>query len=232
MSENRPRPGTAVSVTYLETANDQFKKKASQWFWVSLMLATVVHFGVIKIFPKLAAADVSFAVSEFRAIELPPEVTVPPPPEAIQRPALPVVADTDLEEDVTIAPTTFEENPVEKLPPPPDQASRLRDAPAFTPYTVAPRLRDPRRAERIVEEKYPKLLSQAGIGGRVIVWAFIDAAGVVKNCRVHQSSGSTHLDDAAVAAVMEFAFEPALNFDKHVAVWIQMPITFSVGPGR
>ncbi len=232
MSGKRLQPGTTVLATHLETANDQFKKRASAWFWVGLMLATVVHFGFLRLFPELAAADVSFAVSEFRAIELPPEVTVPPPPEAILRPALPVVAETDLDEDVTIAPTTFEENPVEKLPPPPAKASRLREAPAFTPYTVAPRLRDPRRAERIVEEKYPKLLSQAGIGGRVIVWAFIDAKGVVRNCKVHQSSGVKRLDEAAEAAVMEFTFEPALNFDKHVPVWVQMPIVFRVEPGR
>ncbi len=228
MIDKRSRP--TVWDAHLETANDLFKKKAAAWFWGGLMLATVVHFGFIRFFPELAAADVSFAMSEFRAIELPPEVHVPPPPEAIQRPALPVVAETELEEDVTIAPTTFEENPVDKLPPPPAEASRLQDAPAFTPYTVAPRLLDPKRAERIVEQKYPKLLSQAGIGGTVIVWAFIDATGVVRNCVVNKSSGVTGLDEAAEAAVTEFRFAPALNADKHVPVWVQIPITFSVAP--
>lgn len=232
MSEKRSQPLTAVVATHLDTANDRFKQRAAAWFWGGLILATVVHFGFIRLFPALAAADVSFEVSEFRTIELPPEVNVPPPPEAIQRPALPIVAETDLEEDVTIAPTTFEENPVDKLPPPPADASRLADAPAFTPYTVAPRVRDPEEAKRIVERKYPRLLSQAGIGGRVIVWAFIDANGVVRNCQVNQSSGIAQLDQAAVAALREFTFVPAMNFDKNVAVWIQMPITFSVvAPG-
>jgi TonB family protein len=231
MSDKRSQRRSTVSATHPDTANDRFKERAAAWFWGGLILATMAHFGFIRLFPALATADVSFAVSEFRTVELPPEVNVPPPPEAIQRPALPVVAETDLDEDVTIAPTTFEENPVDKLPPPPAEASRLADAPAFTPYTVAPRLRDPKRAERIVEKKYPKLLSQAGVGGRVIVWAFIDTRGVVQNCQVHQSSGIAQLDRAAEAAVMEFTFEPALNFDKHVAVWIQMPITFAVAPG-
>ncbi len=106
----------------------------------------------------------------------------------------------------------------------------MQDAPAFTPYTVAPRLLDPKRAERIVEQKYPKLLSQAGIGGTVIVWAFIDATGVVRNCVVNKSSGVTGLDEAAEAAVTEFRFAPALNADKHVPVGVQIPITFSVAP--
>ncbi len=193
------------------------------------MLATALHFAFLRFFPELSAADVSFAISEFRAIELPPEVHIPPPPEAIRRPALPVVAETDLEEDVTIAPTTFEENPVDRLPPPPSEASRLQAAPAFTPYTVAPRLRDPERATQIVKEKYPLILQQAGIGGTVVVWAFIDEEGVVRNCQVHESSGLARLDYAAVEAVMEFTFEPALNYDVRVPVWIQMPIIFTAG---
>ncbi len=182
MAATRSGAGGAVSIAHPQTANDRFKRRAAAWFWAGLMLATALHFAFLRLFPELSAADVSFGISEFRAIELPPEVNVPPPPEAIRRPALPVVAETELEEDVTIAPTTFEENPVDRLPPPPSDASRLQAAPAFTPFTVAPRLRDPERATRIVEEQYPKILQAAGIGGRVIVWAFIDAKGVVRNC--------------------------------------------------
>jgi hypothetical protein len=36
------------------------------------------------------------------------------------------------------------------------------------------------------------------------------------------------LDDAAAAAVMEFTFRPALNYDKNVPVWVSIPITFAV----
>ena len=36
------------------------------------------------------------------------------------------------------------------------------------------------------------------------------------------------LDDAALESANEFSFTPALNRDKRVPVWIQIPITFSV----
>ncbi|MHC4234521.1 MAG: energy transducer TonB [Planctomycetota bacterium] len=211
------------------TANDRFKTRCRSWFWGGLMMATAAHFTVFMFFPMLTAADLSFGVTELEAIELPPEVEIPPPPEAIQRPAVPVVAQAELEEDITIAPTTFEENPVEQLPAPPgDSALGLNDQPVFTPYTVAPELKDREAAAEIVRQAFPKTLMAAEIGGEEEVWAFIDEKGVVKNCQVQESSGYAGLDRAALKAVMQFSFLPALNYDRKVAVWVQMPIMFKV----
>ena len=211
-----------------ETANDRFKRTSRNLFWASLMVATFFHFAVLRFFPKLAAADVSFSVTELEAVELPPEVEIPPPPEAIERPALPVVAEADLDEDITIAPTTFSENPVELLPPPPNRTARPDHGPTATPYTVAPRLKDPRRAARIVEQKFPLALQKAGIGGTVMVWAFIDQTGIVQRVQMKTSSGNSMLDGAALAAVQQFEFTPALNLDERVPVWVGIPITFRI----
>ncbi len=219
---------THATAILLETANDRFKRRGRAWFWGGLMFATVAHFGLIRFFPELTAADFSFSINEFEAIELPPEVEIPPPPELIRRPALPVVATADLEEDITIAPTTFEENPVETLPPPPSDPASLADRPTITPYTVAPELKDPARAARIVEGKYPRVFQDAGIGGSVEVWAFIDADGVVTKALVKGSSGYEKLDEAALAAVREFQFRPAMLMDRHVPVWVVLPVTFRV----
>ena len=211
------------------TANDRFKANFKVWVSIGILLATAFHFALIECFPPLTAADLSFDVSEVYAVELPPEIDVPPPPKAIARPAVPVVARTVLEEDITIAPTTFEQNPVETLPPPPSPtATRLVDEPTFTPYTVAPRLKNRDHAAHVVRMKYPKILQNAGIGGTVVVWAFIDQRGEVKNCKVHTSCGVSKLDEAALEAVREFTFVPALNYDRHVSVWVSIPITFEV----
>ncbi len=211
-----------------KTANDHFKQTFNSWFWGGISVATVMHFMLFAFFPELTAADVSFGVHEFESVELPPEVEIPPPPEQIQRPAIPVVAPAELEEDITIAPTTFEENPVDRLPPPPSDASRLGDKPVFTPFTVRPEIKDRRKAMRTVERAYPKLLRDAGIGGTVNVWVFIDTRGRVKNAQVQKGSGNKSLDDAALSAAQLFEFSPAINRDKRVAVWVAIPITFSV----
>jgi len=219
---------TTEAHTLRGSANDRFKKTSEVYLWGALCLATAFHFGMFSFFPEFTATDVSFGVNEFEAIELPPEVDIPPPPEQISRPAVPVVAATELEEDITIAPTTFEENPVENLPPPPSDASRIGDQPVFTPYTVKPELKNRREALRIVERNYPRLLKDAGIGGAVNVWVFIDTNGNVKNAQVQKSSGNRALDDAALKSAQAFSFTPALNRDMRVPVWVAIPITFAV----
>jgi len=206
MSAQEAVPHAGASDAY-ETANDRYKKSYANWFWGSIIVATVLHFGVFYFWPDMEAEDVSYAAEELENIELPPEVEIPPPPDAIARPATPVVTSAEVSEDITIAPTTFEDNPVEDLPPPPEETNRSEVA-------------------RALEREYPPLLRDAGIGGRVVVWFFINEEGVVENTEINESSGQDALDQAAlrVAEVMEFT--PALNRDEQVPVWISLPITF------
>jgi len=211
----------------IETANDRLKQSFSSWFWSSMIAATIVHFAVLAFWPTLQASDATFTMDELTAIELPPEIEIPPPPEQIQRPANPVVTEATIDEDVTIAPTTFEDNPISDLPPPPtQQAVDLSSQPAFTPYEVAPVVRNAAHVQRELERQYPSLLRDAGVGGMVLVHFFISEQGVVENTLVAESSGHTQLDDAALRVAQEFEFSPALNRDTPVAVWVQVPIQF------
>jgi periplasmic protein TonB len=212
-----------------ETANERLKRTFSSWFWGSMIAATVVHFGAFAYWPELSAADISFNTEELEAIELPPEIEIPPPPKTIARPATPVIAAADINEDITIAPTTFQDNPVEDLPPPPsDVQTDISAAPTFTPFTVAPTILNRDEVVREMTRQYPALLRDAGIGGTVKVYFFIDEDGQVKDRRIDQSSGQQALDDAALAVASVYRFSPALNRDKKVPVWVSFPITFQV----
>jgi periplasmic protein TonB len=219
-----PAKGTPVL-----TANDRFKRSFGAWFWSAMILATVAHFAMFALWPEMTAEDVSYQADELTAIELPPEIEIPPPPEAIARPAVPVIAAADIDEDITIAPTTFEENPVEDLPPPPSEvvATDISAAPTFTPFTVRPDIKNRAELTRALEREYPPLLRDAGIGGTVQVWFFIDEEGRVQRTEVNQSSGHKALDDAAITVANIIEFTPALNRDKRVPVWISLPITFT-----
>lgn len=105
-------------------------------------------------------------------------------------------------------------------------AEDIAAAPRFTPYTVAPELKNRNAVARALERQYPPLLRDAGIGGSVLVWIFIDEQGDVLRTQVKESSGYEALDEAAtrVAQIMEFS--PALNRDQHVPVWVALPIQF------
>jgi protein TonB len=78
-----------------------------------------------------------------------------------------------------------------------------------------------------METEYPPLLRDAGVGGTVTVWFFIDETGSVRTVLLKESSGLEALDEAALRVAGQIEFTPALNRDKRVSVWIALPITFS-----
>ncbi len=213
-----------------ETENDRFKKSFGSWLWGSMFAATVLHFMLFHFWPTLTVKDVSFTAEELKIIELPPEIEIPPPPEAILRPGTPVIATVEIDDDITIAPTTFADNAIDDLPPPPIQkAPDISVAPVFTPMTVRPEIRNRAEIQQALMTQYPAMLRNAGIGGTVEVWFFISEEGRVLDRRVFRSSGYVQLDEAALRVADVFRFTPALNREKIVQVWIRFPIEFQVG---
>jgi protein TonB len=209
-----------------ETANDRFKRSFGGWFWGGVMLAAVLHFALLEYFPKLTAADLGPDVPGPIKLVPPPDIDIPPPPDVIRRPQVPVPAEVDLDEDVTIHKTTFVDNPVKNLAPPP--VVRAVEGKVFVRYTVSPELKNPSEALRIVEREYPPLLKAAGIGGSVSVLAHIDTLGRVLEVETAASSGNEALDQAALEAARLFRYTPALNMDRKVSVWVLQKIVFEV----
>jgi periplasmic protein TonB len=210
------------------TANDRFKESSGSWFWMGLIGATLFHFLVLAFWPKMTAADVSFTTAELEAIELPPEIQIPPPPEQIARPATPVVSEANIDEDITITPTTFDENPIENLPPPPtSRGDELSGFEAFTPSMVRPELRNRTEVQNAITRNYPPLLKDAGVGGRVVINFWIDEEGRVVRSAIAQSSGHKDLDEAALRVADIMRFSPAMNRDRRVRVVVALPVTFS-----
>src|SRR5690554_1484772 len=112
---------TTAPLPYVEpAANDRLKQGFNSWFWGGIAAAAVAHFAIFAFWPQMEAADVSSQTTELQQIEVLQEFEIPPPPEQIVRPAVPVIStDVDLADDITIGEVTFEENPVSELPPPP-----------------------------------------------------------------------------------------------------------------
>ena len=96
----------------------------------------------------------------------------------------------------------------------------------FTPFTVAPQLRNRAEVGKVLERTYPSLLRDSGIGGTVVLWVQVDEQGNVLQARVHESSSRDALDAAAVNVARTMRFTPALNRDVKVKVWIQIPVVF------
>ncbi len=224
------KAGTAVAeATQLETKNDRFKKSFGSRLWSSMIAATVFHFMLFYFWPTQTAADTSFTADELEVIDVLPEIEIPPPPEAISRPATPVMALTEIDDDITIAPTTFADNPPDLSPPPTDDGGAdLSGAPVFTPMTVRPEVRNRSEVEAALTRLYPAVLRDSGIGGTVMVWFLISEEGTVVDRRIFEGSGHTQLDEAALEVADIFRFTPALYRDEVIPVWTQFPIIFQV----
>ena len=77
-----------------------------------------------------------------------------------------------------------------------------------------------------VTPQYPDIAREASVDGTVMVQALVGRDGRVKDTRVVKSIPM--LDAAAVAAVRQWVFKPALSNNKPVAVWVAVPMKFSL----
>lgn len=114
----------------------------------------------------------------------------------------------------------------------PTPAGELRARPTFTPFTVAPSILNRDEVVAAMVREYPPLLRDAGIGGTVRVYFFINEDGRVEQVRIDQSSGHPAIDDAAMNVAGAYEFSPALNGDEKTPVWVSFPITFRPSNGE
>jgi TonB family protein len=212
------------------TANQRFKQRFDYWLSASVAIAAALHFCAFAFWPTFVAGDAAFDVRELEAITLPPEVRIPPPPESIQRPAMPIVGDASIDEEITIAETVLEKSTLSNMPAPRTSAEESKDismAPTLTPFDVRPRVLNRDAVVKSMERNYPSLLRQAGIGGTVEVWFFLDVDGTILNTQLKTSSGQAGLDEAAMMVADIMMFSPAENRGRPVQVWVSQEITFT-----
>ncbi len=219
----RPDPNAPAR----EVANQRFKRSFSSLFWASITAATTLHFAAFAYLPPMAVANVGFDATPTEVVNIPPDIVVPPPPEAIRRPARPVINPVALDDILTIPPNT-DHVYAPDLPPPPAAADtrNLPQQPGFVVHTVRPKMLNPEEVDRVLQREYPALLKDAGIGGTTTVHLFIDEEGNVRDQLVKVGSGHAGLDAAALKVVTVARFSPARNRDKPVALWIELEVTF------
>ena len=181
--------------------------------------------------------ETSVIVVPYRELAAPPPLTdKPPPPQvAVTAPVAP--------------PTVGVAVPVPDAEAPPEQTiASQEEIASATPgventggdnIVVAPPAEDelPKFGEYVYVEElpeaitkvqpvYPELARDAGVDGTVMVQALVGKDGKVKDAKVVKSINM--LDQAALDAVKNWVFKPALSNNKPVAVWVAVPVRFSL----
>lgn len=218
------RPSSASPVS----ANEHFKSKSGDWLSMGVIVAVLAHIGLFALCPDIQAAEVRRPVAVSLVIYRPPAIDLPPPPRMIDRPRVPRVA----------AAVLHGPNPYRFIPPrefrrqdrlsPPRPGASPEDEPSFVPRDQEPVLRNRGELLRELQQRYPPMLREAGIGGTVGLYLFVSESGEVTKTVLQRSSGQVQLDRIGLEVALQAEFAPARNRDEPVGIWIQLPFQFRV----
>ena len=172
------------------------------------------------LFPRfgnnLEFEDVDQVIIENIDIPQTQQIDNTPPP---ARPSIPVPSDDeDIADDLTLDELDFDDFSNLDAPPPPPSGPKV----VFIPYD------DPPQPMTSIRPQYPEIAQEAGIEGVVVVQAFIDKKGRVKETLILKGVPNTGLDEAAMEAIRKTRFKPAKQRERAVGVWISIPVNFKL----
>jgi len=186
---------------------------------------------------RLKPKETSVVVVPYRELQAPPPLTQnePPPQVKVAVPVAPPtvgvavpVPDAEAPPEQTIASQeelaevtpgidTGEGEEIVVAPP------AAEELPAFGEYVYVEELPE---AITKVPPNYPEIARDAGVDGVVLVQALVGKDGRVKDTKVVKSIPM--LDKSAIDAVTQWVFKPALSNNRPVAVWVAVPIRFTL----
>jgi protein TonB len=198
-------------------------------FWACTSISIVLHAAIFGIFPSFEPE--AYAKAEEPVIIMLEEIPEteqerrPPPP---ARPVVPIATDDpDVPDDVTIEDTDLDLD-LDDLAPPPPMGDLLDDVVIEEEEEIVELWRvekQPVPTKRAVPE-YPDIARKANITGKVFVTALIGKDGRVE--KIGKITGPEVFHAAARAAALQWKFEPAIQNDKPVKVWVSLPFTFKL----
>ena len=190
---------------------------------LSMILSLVI---MLLVFQTLRA--ISLDETESKKLDIEIEVTDIPPTEQFKRPppppkpSIPIPTESeDVPEDLTIDETALDLSDIPPPPPPPDEEGDMIFVAFDEPPTPIGGFMSIQKAL-----KYPEIARKAGIEGRVTVHVLVSEKGIVIKTKILQSLGHTGCDQAAVNAIKKVKWNPAMQRDKPVKVWVAIPVIF------
>ena len=217
MSERETAPATSLSLS----ANYLFKQRYSRYFLISVVLSLIGHVAFIIATPSFSGEVVTHEDAAMEAVELPPEVVIPPPPKALAKPSVPIAAQEEVSEDITIDETT--PPPPDLIPEVPVQEEKVEVEEFLMVAEVMPKLKS-----RPPAPQMPSYIARARVNVKNRIEFFVAKTGDVDptRTRVAESSGYPELDEIALEWAKQFKFHPALNRGEPVSVRMAQEITW------
>ena len=168
-----------------------------------------------------------------------PKPVIKPVVKPVQKPVEKVIERPVPVVEKIVEPQTNEprfEATTEHNPPPPVAPAAAAPAPVETATKAAPE----KKLEDEKEEppkfgvaylnnpppEYPRMSRRAGEQGKVILKVLVNTDGSPSTVELSKSSGFERLDNAALAAVKQWRFEPARKGGKAISAYVLVPMPF------
>jgi len=204
-----------------------WKDIASTYYDKCLSLTILLAMFTFMVFPEVETATLRSTEKVLETIEILPEIQEKiKPPEEVAKPIVNIEivddmgdeSDDEIEIITTIEITTLD--PLSIIAPPPS----VGQTPRFVVYEDAPVIL------RRVAPTYPEFARRSRIQGTVVLDVEILADGSIGAIEVFRSlmPGPGGFDEAAIAAVRQWQFQPAKSGGKPVACWIKQSIVFEL----
>ena len=218
-------------------------RRTQRLLLVFLGVSVALHAAVLGLLPDFsrdpvpAVTTLEVVLLQTEAVVVAPPTPVPPrrepptpvravaPPVPRPAPPAPVLA---LPEPQAREGASFTVEPA-RVPEPavaaPEQQTQIASVAVTPPSFNAAYLRNP-------SPRYPASARRAGTQGTVTLRVQVTREGLVARVDVEKSSGSPHLDAAALEAVKAWRFVPARQGAEPLESWVLVPIVFRLeGPG-
>ena len=174
------------------------------------------------IFPRALgeAQKTEYLIKEdLETIDIPEteQIELPEPP---ARPSIPLASDEEFtDEDYEEFDSGFDDWEDWDAPPPPDG-----DDSEFVAYDKAPTP----KSGRGINPEYPKLAIEMKLEGKVYIKFFVDKRGRVDSGSVKMVRGNPVFEKAAIDAVANSEWKPAMQRDMKVGVWMTVGVKFNL----
>ncbi len=202
------------------------KRKYPRVFWTCTATSVGLHVLLASLFPEFdisaTAGRKDQVIIQMDDIPETRQIKRPPPP---PRPAVPIETESeDVPDDVTIESTDldFDQAPVDLPPPPPPGATAAPEEEVLEFWKVE----EKPVAIKKVNPVYPDLARKAGLEGKVFLRFQVGRDGRVS--RIQVLKGQEIFRQAAIDAVAQFLFKPAMQNDKPVRVRMTQMIKFTL----
>ncbi|MBT3501772.1 MAG: energy transducer TonB [Candidatus Marinimicrobia bacterium] len=194
--------------------------------FISIFLTTFIFYYYPEIIRNGAFNNSDYTMNLSEQIIVPPTQQDMPQYASLRRPSVVIPSDNeDIADDLTIEDLSFDDFEFNSFPPPPINKSGPKVK--FIPYDEPP---VPLGGIKAIQERiiYPEIALLAGIQGIVIVQAYIDEKGRVRETLILKGIDESGLNEAAMTAIRKSRFKPAKQRDQEIAVWMSIPINFKI----